>query len=908
VNSLLKELSKGSLQADLKISDGSAAGSRDVISKPVDVGFSLMRNMINTDGQVSGSDVNDYLERAQDLDADVESVGFAIETDDGDIIKIYVSAIEADEFEQEMSKLLGMEGDVEEAINQLAQKFDIVDVVWPRDPEGAGEQDPDADLSIDDDTSVFASTEPETPEDGSVLPADDDGDGRPDADGGEVSADDDAVVDDEDFEDIPRASETAVADPDVDVDADPDADPDATDETPPADDAAPEDEPAEDEMEPVLNDDGSQKLDKDGEPVMRKKKKEKAKKEPSLDDLSSGEDESIRTEEGLLRSFTKESVRDDIVKHVREVEALGNRGKYQIMATVSGGVTGRRTAPLKKDGEIAYFDNEATAKTEADRLTKYMNRAGATASYTYIPKLVESKQLKENTMTIGSNFLSRLAEAKGPIDVDAVKDGMNIPLDTQQRQLVTNLKKPIEKKIIALFAMAGVIGRMLKAEPDVEDRVRAAGDMLRKNAAARNAFTAFYNGLANAKGFGIKVEKKDPHTEPKRGASVQQKFEAVMVALGLPEGLITVSGPNAVGTFVTKTAKLIDASGDLQTLLANLAVKLGVRGPQAPEDRVKTESVIGRAFMTRVDEAAKRVSMFAQFRESPDSESETQAQQLASIIADIRDSGGTVSKKLVVPGKTREEDEIFIIAKASTNDADDVYDAIDSRDDLFSILTDEHDAAGFAKAAGKVFKLTEATETQSNDPYVKDVLALLRALGVPEENLAYKRTTLLGSLKAARDKLKSRQIVDTKIEQLANVIASQQKAEQSGTGASSQGAMGKGPALAVREGLMTEAFNELEAMTRSDANYYKLDEPAFGPAHIATYPGGNHDETVLTVGIDVQQEGHKSLRVGIDGPWDGQLHTKFFADDEEGFKNALKYANMLRTITLKQGGRPKGWK
>ena len=100
-----------------------------------------MRNMINTNGGVTGSEVNDYLERAHELNDEVDTVGFAIETDDGDFIKVYVNATQADQFEQELSNLLGMDDDSEAALNQLAQKFDVVDVVWPTDPEGNPEVD-----------------------------------------------------------------------------------------------------------------------------------------------------------------------------------------------------------------------------------------------------------------------------------------------------------------------------------------------------------------------------------------------------------------------------------------------------------------------------------------------------------------------------------------------------------------------------------------------------------------------------------------------------------------------------------------------------------------------------------------------------------------------------------------------
>lgn len=153
--SLLKEFANGDLQQDLKTADGSSAGKNDLTSKPVDVKFNLMRNMINTNGSITGSTVNDYLERAHDLNDEVDTVGFAIETDNGDLIKVYVNAQQADEFEEECSKLLGLDDDSESAINTLAQKFDIIDVVWPQDPNAALQgddesEDPYDSVSIDE--------------------------------------------------------------------------------------------------------------------------------------------------------------------------------------------------------------------------------------------------------------------------------------------------------------------------------------------------------------------------------------------------------------------------------------------------------------------------------------------------------------------------------------------------------------------------------------------------------------------------------------------------------------------------------------------------------------------------------------------------------------------------------------
>ena len=156
--SLIKEFS--SVQTALKNSDQSDAGKSDVSDKASasqDIGFNLMRNTINANGEVTGSDVTNYIERAEELNDEVDTVPFGLETDDGQIVKVYVNAEQADKFEEAMKNMLGLEDDIEEAINRLSTEFDIVDVVWPQSDAEDGEEaeeDPDADLSIDDTSNL----------------------------------------------------------------------------------------------------------------------------------------------------------------------------------------------------------------------------------------------------------------------------------------------------------------------------------------------------------------------------------------------------------------------------------------------------------------------------------------------------------------------------------------------------------------------------------------------------------------------------------------------------------------------------------------------------------------------------------------------------------------------------------
>ena len=104
--------------------DASAAAQNDVE-------FKQLRNNVAM-GNVTPGAVDDYLSKARELNDDVDTVTFGMELDDGkSIVKVYVAANEADNFEKALSELLGAEDDVEKVINDLADKFDIVDVEWP---------------------------------------------------------------------------------------------------------------------------------------------------------------------------------------------------------------------------------------------------------------------------------------------------------------------------------------------------------------------------------------------------------------------------------------------------------------------------------------------------------------------------------------------------------------------------------------------------------------------------------------------------------------------------------------------------------------------------------------------------------------------------------------------------------
>lgn len=373
--SLIKELVNTTASV-LKTADGSDAGAGDVMNKVApgsDVSFSLMRNTINSDGEVTGSDVADYIERAEELNDEVDTVPFGLETDDGQIVKVYVNAEQADKFEEAMKNMLGMEDDIEAAINRLTGEFDIVDVVWPQggddgEGEGGAEEDPDADLSIDD---VGA---PEEDDDFAEGNYDDvTGDSAKVKDGGATPSEDD-----------------------------------------PEDDESDDDSTDADDTEGAEDGDDEDELDDDGNPKKKKRKKKKAQPAEPADDSDDDtpRQESLETSPMTIgSSFLKrvigeasdnDGVKDGLdIKLDSQARALAARNTtafakrlvaFFFMCGVSGknmnaadtesslaeGANVLRTKPAIRKAFIAFYEALATAKGFAPPANESLEEAEAT--------------------------------------------------------------------------------------------------------------------------------------------------------------------------------------------------------------------------------------------------------------------------------------------------------------------------------------------------------------------------------------------------------------------------------------------------------------------------------------------------------------------------------------------------
>lgn len=91
--------------------------------------FSLLKNIHGS--ELTTGDVTNHLQAVDAADDAVDTVAFGLETTDGEIVKVYVNAEEAEAFEQKMSQLLGKVDDIDQALEELSDEFDIVHVVKP---------------------------------------------------------------------------------------------------------------------------------------------------------------------------------------------------------------------------------------------------------------------------------------------------------------------------------------------------------------------------------------------------------------------------------------------------------------------------------------------------------------------------------------------------------------------------------------------------------------------------------------------------------------------------------------------------------------------------------------------------------------------------------------------------------
>lgn len=208
-------------------------------------------------------------------------------------------------------------------------------------------------------------------------------------------------------------------------------------------------------------------------------------------------------------------------------------------------------------------------------------------------------------MSIGKNFYKRVMNEDTESDVDGINDGLNIKLDPRQRAIMLRLRRSIDRRILALFAMAGIPGRYLDVD-GIDGLIKEAGLRLRSSPSQLSAFNGFYEALGTARGFAIQqgstVEesKVNEDAENLRGAFIQQMLERVLVSLGLPESLVANGGPQPVSVAMYATAKLIEDDTNLESLLRIFAQRLKLSSASEPSKMNEEVDVGSDPFLEQV--------------------------------------------------------------------------------------------------------------------------------------------------------------------------------------------------------------------------------------------------------------------------------------------------------------------
>jgi len=129
VNNFLQELA--ALAEDAATPSAKASTTTAAPTKVINHVFFARNIPFDDKKEMSQRDAANLIQQAHDASEEVDTVAFGLELNDGEIVKVYVAADQAEAFEKAMSEMLGKEDDIEEAIDQLSGQFDIVSVEWP---------------------------------------------------------------------------------------------------------------------------------------------------------------------------------------------------------------------------------------------------------------------------------------------------------------------------------------------------------------------------------------------------------------------------------------------------------------------------------------------------------------------------------------------------------------------------------------------------------------------------------------------------------------------------------------------------------------------------------------------------------------------------------------------------------
>lgn len=565
--SLMKEFVN---QTDLKKADGSDAGKTDVQQKAGagDVQFSLMRNTINSDGKISGSDVNDYLEKAHDLNDEVDTVLYGMETSDGEVVKVYVNAQQAEAFEAELKKLLGMEDDIEEVVNDLATRFDIVDVIWPKGAKVTDENGDEVQAPEDEALDMGSATDDDDADDDDMDVI--------------ASAEDDATTASGEDESVPGAAAEEPAKKSKKP-----ASSEEEEEAPPEDEA---EEDAEDKEEDAEDKEEAKKIAKKVVKKLDAKSDDKHSKLKGLGKGLKGEKTNEETDADTSERHYREGFAfGQAVKSGKHAKLRDDEMKKYSPAFMKGynAARGVAEAKLQPGWYVMDGDDKSVAgpleETAARELCKKKGGDAKGFTVTCVSDHAARKSNEGVDMTIGKKFLERyLAEGKQldevKRDVDGFRDNIDIPgLDQTSPLLAGQL--PLAKLATQVYILLGVpvetLERKVRA---VKEGAASFAEKMRTNPTLKKTVIRLKDALGESKGFVRKMDEAAsamPQDELMlQGSKMLAQLEKMLVAMELAPAVVKMA-MRQNREAMTDTAISL-TRGVLRNRFAALASELGV--------------------------------------------------------------------------------------------------------------------------------------------------------------------------------------------------------------------------------------------------------------------------------------------------------------------------------------------
>lgn len=490
----------------------------DTVAAKNDVEFKSLRNQMKSSGDdATTQDVTNYLDKAHELNDEVDTVTFGMEMDDGSVVKIYVNATEADAFEKALSDMLGEEDDIETVIDELANQFDVVDVEWPG---GADQQSDDALVAVDHDNEITGDSE--VPTDGEIS-------STTDANGDEQI---DPVIDlsPDEADEEPEDSSSLLKQADSDADAADDEGPDLSlsgdeepaaggEDTPPADGEEGGSAEADDEL-PASDDEETPAKDDTDAPSA-----DDAEGSADLGDMEPEEDEDEPTDS-----------EDDLGDDDTPPDGEGGGGK-------------KKKKPKKDD-------------TSSDETNS-----------------IETKE--STNMSFGQRFKDKLLlaeKAAAPKGKDPKKKEEVVPEEQhefpeQLKKLMAEFPSPGSKMMVGLMYMLGVpLDAMVMKKSELKKSVDVAGDQYMKDSQLRMWVKKIITAIKDAQSSGT-VAKEG--IEAELTSQYQKTILAILAKIGLTDGIEKIAR-SALRTGVKAVAALAQTDNKVRTNLKVLADHFGI--------------------------------------------------------------------------------------------------------------------------------------------------------------------------------------------------------------------------------------------------------------------------------------------------------------------------------------------